>query len=104
INHIYLGISDKVSVFKKFIQEHNLNTANIVYVGDDIPDLPVMKLVGLAISPADAVDEIKEISAYISPKKGGEGVARDIIEKVLKIQNKWFDEQPDAHDGSFSKT
>ncbi len=103
IKHIYLGISDKIAVFRKFIEEHHLDPEEMVYAGDDIPDLPVMKLVGLAICPADAVDEIKEISEYISPKKGGGGVARDIIEKVMKIQNKWFDAQPDAHDGSFSK-
>jgi 3-deoxy-D-manno-octulosonate 8-phosphate phosphatase (KDO 8-P phosphatase) len=69
-------------------------------MGDDIPDLPVMKLVGLPVCPADASDDIKAVSIYISPRNGGYGCARDIIEKVLKVQNRWFDENPSADDGS----
>jgi 3-deoxy-D-manno-octulosonate 8-phosphate phosphatase (KDO 8-P phosphatase) len=60
----------------------------------------VMKLAGLAVCPADAIEEIKAISHYISPKNGGEGCVRDIIEKVLKIQNLWYDQLPSANDGS----
>lgn len=100
IKDVFLGISDKMSVFNNYLTEKQLNADDIVYAGDDIPDLSVMKLVGLAVCPSDAVEEIKAVSNYISPKKGGEGVARDIIEKVLKIQDKWTDTNPDAHDGS----
>lgn len=100
IKDIFLGVSDKISVFRKLMQQYNLIPESLVYVGDDIPDLQVMKLVALPVCPKDAVDEIKEVSLYISPKKGGEGVARDIIEKVMKVQDKWFDESPSAHDGT----
>lgn len=103
VTDIFLGVSDKVEVFDAYIKENATKLQETVYVGDDVPDGVVMKLVNLAVCPSDAVDEIKEISHYVSPKKGGEGVARDIIEKVLKIQNQWFDARPDASDGSFSK-
>lgn len=58
-------------------------------MGDDIPDLQVMKMVGLACCPADAVAEIKQISHYVSPVIGGEGCVRDVIEKVLKLNDHW---------------
>src|SRR5690606_2608641 len=100
ITDIFLGVSDKIAVFNKYKAEHHLEPSQMVYVGDDIPDLQVMRLAGLAVCPKDAVDEIKEISHYISPKNGGEGVARDIIEELLKIQGNWNDTKPSAHDGS----
>ena len=67
-------------------------------MGDDIPDFPVMKIVGLPCCPKDAVPEIQDISKYISQKKGGTGCVRDVIEQVLKVQGKWmqqFDAQTD---------
>ncbi|MCY1513190.1 phenylphosphate carboxylase, delta subunit [compost metagenome] len=67
-------------------------------MGDDIPDLTVMKQVGIAACPLDAVDEIKQISHYISPFKGGQTAVREIIEKVLRVQHNWFDESPNASD------
>lgn len=100
ITNIHLAIDNKTEIFHSFLQENGLVPEQIVYMGDDIPDLPVMKLVGLPVCPADASDDIKAISIYISPKDGGNGCARDIIEKVLKIQNRWYDENPSAHDGS----
>lgn len=103
VSDVFLGVSHKIPVFQKYIAEQGIMPDTIVYVGDDVPDAEIMELVGLAVCPSDAVDEIKEMSHYISSKVGGRGVARDIIEKVLKIQGKWFDEHPDASDGSFSK-
>ncbi|MNL60858.1 3-deoxy-D-manno-octulosonate 8-phosphate phosphatase [compost metagenome] len=67
-------------------------------MGDDIPDLKVMKMVGLPTCPADAVPEIKAISKYISPYTGGQTAVRDVIEKVLRVQENWFDEHPSAAD------
>ena len=61
-----------------------------MYIGDDIPDYEVMQLVGLPVAPADAAPEIKQIAKYISKEKGGEGVVRDVIEQVLKVQGKWL--------------
>jgi len=98
IKDIFLGVSDKVAVYKSFCEEHKLIAAEILYMGDDIPDLKIMQLVGIATCPADAVPEIKAISQYISPYTGGKTAVRDVIEKVLKVQQKWFDENPSAAD------
>ncbi|WP_026903413.1 KdsC family phosphatase [Pedobacter glucosidilyticus] len=103
IKHIFLGVSDKMAVYHQLIKEARLKADDFLYVGDDIPDLAIMKLAPLAVCPSDAVEEIKEAAHYISPKAGGAGVARDIIEKVLKIQQNWFDAQPSAHDGAISR-
>ena len=62
-------------------------------MGDDIPDLEVMKAVGVPVCPADADSEIKQVAAYISHRKGGEGCVRDVIEQVLRLHNKWLDHE-----------
>jgi len=98
VNNIFLGVSDKVAVFNSLLSQYNLTHYEVLYMGDDIPDLNLMKLVGLATCPADAVPEIKAISHYISPYTGGKTAVRDIIEKVLRVQEKWFDENPSAAD------
>lgn len=90
IQHIYLKSSTKIKDFEDYIAKTGYKPEEIVYVGDDIPDYEVMTKVGLAVAPANAAPEIKEIATYISPKNGGEGVARDIVEKVMKAQGKWM--------------
>lgn len=89
IKDIYLGAHNKIKQYNEILEKHNLQAKNVLYVGDDIPDFPVMKLVGLACCPNDAAPEIQGISNYISNKKGGEGCVRDIIEQVLRVQGKW---------------
>ncbi|WBX72015.1 KdsC family phosphatase [Tenacibaculum retecalamus] len=89
IMDIYLGAHNKIKQFNEIVEKYNLNPENIVYMGDDIPDYPVMKLVGMPCCPNDAVREIQQVSKYISDKNGGEGCARDIIEQVLRVQKKW---------------
>jgi len=89
ITDIFLGAHNKIDQFNKYLNTHNIKAENVLFMGDDIPDFPVMKLVGLPCSPQDAVPEIKAISKYVSHKKGGEGCARDVIEQVLKVQGKW---------------
>jgi 3-deoxy-D-manno-octulosonate 8-phosphate phosphatase (KDO 8-P phosphatase) len=103
IEDIFLGLDSKIEVYNKYLLENDLSPEQVLFVGDDMPDLQVMKLAGLAVCPADAIEEIKAISHYISPKNGGEGCVRDIIEKVLKIQNLWYDQLPSADDGSATK-
>lgn len=93
IKDVFLGIRDKLVVFNEYIAKHKIDPETIVYMGDDIPDYRVMKKVGVPVCPADAVEEIKEISIYISDKNGGEGCVRDIIEQVLKVQGKWMSEE-----------
>lgn len=90
ITNIYLGIHDKVEQLKEFFDIYDVNSENVLYMGDDIPDLYPMKLVGLPCCPQDAAAEIKEISRYVSHKKGGKGCVRDVIEQVLKVQGKWL--------------
>jgi len=89
VQNIYLGVSDKVKTFNDYKDLKNLNTENILYMGDDLTDYKLMQLVGLPCAPQDAVPEIKAISKYVSHKKGGQGCARDVIEQVLKVQGKW---------------
>jgi len=100
IKNIYLGVSDKVAVFSEILAKYQLTPAEVLYMGDDIPDHNIMKLVGLPTCPADAVAEIKALSTYISPFNGGNTAVRDVIEKVLKIQGKWFDPNPSAADSA----
>ncbi|CAI8437651.1 MAG: 3-deoxy-D-manno-octulosonate 8-phosphate phosphatase KdsC [Polaribacter sejongensis] len=89
IEDIYLGAHNKIQQYKKLVKKYNLQAENVLYMGDDVPDFPVMELVGLATCPNDAVREIQQISKYISDKKGGEGCVRDVIEQVLRVQEKW---------------
>lgn len=88
--HIYMKSHIKKVDLTDFIGRTGLQAEEIAYVGDDIPDYEVMQMVGLPVCPADAVPEIKAIAKYISPKKGGEGVGRDLIEQIMKAQGKWM--------------
>ena len=89
IKHIYLGAHNKLNQLNKYIDSTSTGLNKIMYMGDDIPDIPVMKLVGLACCPQDAVNEVKEISNYVSDKNGGKGAVRDIIEQIMKIKKSW---------------
>ena len=89
VNKIFMRVENKLEKLKELITAHQLNKEEILYMGDDIPDYEVMQYCGLATCPADAVAEIKTISKYISPLNGGQGCVRDVIEKVLKLQNNW---------------
>lgn len=91
IQDVFLGSSDKLKDFESFIGKYNIDPDTVLYMGDDLPDYPVMKRVGIPTCPADAVEEIKAISRYISDKNGGEGCVRDIIEQVLRLNGKWMD-------------
>jgi 3-deoxy-D-manno-octulosonate 8-phosphate phosphatase (KDO 8-P phosphatase) len=89
IEDIYLGADNKIEQYQELVKKYNLKAENILYMGDDVPDYPVMKIVGLPACPNDAVTEIKEVANYISNKKGGEGCVRDVIEQVMRVQGKW---------------
>lgn len=93
IPHIYLGAKNKVETFEQLCAEQQINPQSVLYMGDDLPDFEVMQKVGLPSCPNDAVPEIKNISHYVSPLKGGEGCVRDVIEKVMKVQGKWHIKQ-----------
>ena len=90
VEDVYMPVENKLEKLKELINKYQLQKEEILYMGDDIPDLEVMQYCGLACCPVDAVSEIKTISRYISPLKGGEGCVRDVIEKVMKLQGKWI--------------
>ncbi|MCW3789021.1 KdsC family phosphatase [Plebeiibacterium sediminum] len=89
VQDVYMGASDKIVQFNDWITKRNLSPENVLYMGDDLPDFPVMKVVGVPVCPADAVEEIKSLCKYISHKNGGEGCARDVLEQVLRVHNMW---------------
>lgn len=89
ITDIYLGTHNKVEQLDEYLDIYNIKPEQVLYMGDDIPDYEVMKMVGLPCCPQDAVAEIKAISKYVSHKLGGKGCVRDVIEQVLKVQGKW---------------
>lgn len=88
--NVYMQVENKLEKLRILSTEFNLQKEEILFMGDDIPDFEVMQYCGFACCPTDAVSEIKSISKYISPVKGGEGCVRDVIEKVMKVQGKWI--------------
>ncbi len=92
VSDVFLGVEHKVEVFEKYLAEKNISHNEVVYMGDDIPDYHVMKLAAVPACPADAVEEIRSISKYISHYAGGRGCVRDIIEQVLKLQQNWMND------------
>ena len=91
ISDVYLGAHHKTETMNAYLKKKSIHKEQVLYMGDDIPDLQVMNEVGLPCCPQDAVQEIKRIATYVSHKKGGKGCVRDVIEQVLKVQNKWLD-------------
>lgn len=92
ITDIYLGVQDKVEQMDEFFDVYNIKPDEVLYMGDDLPDYYVMQQVALPCCPQDAVAEIKDISRYVSHKKGGKGCVRDVIEQVMKVQGKWMED------------
>ena len=90
ITDIFLGAHQKMLQFEEYCTKNNIAPKQVLYMGDDIPDLPVMQQVGLATCPQDAAPEIKAVSEYISPINGGKGCGRDVIEQVMRVQGKWM--------------
>lgn len=93
VTDIYLGSKNKMVDFEHFLKKYGLNKEHILYMGDDIPDYEIMCQVGFPACPADAAEEIKQISKYISDKNGGEGCVRDILEQFLKLQGQWLNKE-----------
>lgn len=90
LSDAFFGKMDKEDTLEEILHIYTEFTAEeILYMGDDIPDLPVLNRVGIPTCPEDAAHEVRSVCKYISPHKGGEGAVRDVIEKVLRTQNKW---------------
>ena len=90
VNGVYLKSRDKRAVYEHLKAEFEFTDAQALYMGDDIPDYPLMEIVGCSTCPQDAVHEIKRVAHYQSPFNGGKGAVRDVIEQVLRVQGKWF--------------
>jgi 3-deoxy-D-manno-octulosonate 8-phosphate phosphatase (KDO 8-P phosphatase) len=90
LSDVYLGSENKLEALQDLTDNYNLNLHEILYMGDDIPDIPVMEKVGVSCCPADAVIDVKRISNYISCIEGGKGCVREIIEQTLRVQDKWI--------------
>ncbi|HEY0677762.1 MAG TPA: HAD-IIIA family hydrolase [Chitinophagaceae bacterium] len=89
ITEVHMKITDKKSKLEELLRKYNIDWPNILFMGDDIPDYSLMKVAGLACAPSDAAPEIKQLAHYVSPLTGGNGCVREIIEKVLKLNNHW---------------
>ena len=87
---IYLGAAVKIKTYEEFVQKYGLQDDEVMFMGDDIPDLEVMRRVGCPVCPKDACPEVREASCYVSHCKGGYGCTRDVIEQTLKAQNLWM--------------
>jgi 3-deoxy-D-manno-octulosonate 8-phosphate phosphatase (KDO 8-P phosphatase) len=94
VEQIYTGCGDKIKTYEHFLEVNHLTDNQVLYMGDDLPDYPVMRRAGVAACPADAAVEIKEIADYVSLFEGGHGAVRDVIEQVLRLHGNWF--HPDA--------
>lgn len=90
VQHYFSSTHDKIGRYESLLKEGIVkNNEGCLYLGDDLPDLPVIQRVGLGCCPQDAIPEVKRVADYISPFKGGEGCVRDVIEKVLKLHGRW---------------
>jgi 3-deoxy-D-manno-octulosonate 8-phosphate phosphatase (KDO 8-P phosphatase) len=89
LTEINLGLKDKLKFMELFVEQNNLDWSQILFMADDLPDIPVLERVGLPCCPADAAIEVRKVSKYISSINGGKGCARDVIEKVLKLNGHW---------------
>ena len=93
ITDIFLGSHTKIDSYNEFVATYNISPDEILYMGDDMPDYEVMKRIGVPTCPNDSAQEIKDISIYISQRKGGNGAVRDVIEQVMRVHGNWFDKE-----------
>lgn len=96
INEIYLGQKSKTEAFEKVLQTFGVEAQNVAYVGDDMPDYPVLKLAGLSCCPADAAQDVQAICQYKTQALGGQGVARELLETAMKLHGTWWNEDTHA--------
>ncbi len=90
ITDLYLGVRHKEDSLQEYMEIHGISPKNVMYMGDDLPDINAMLKVALPACPQNAAPEVKSVSNYISHKSGGQGCVRDIIEQVLKVRGDWF--------------
>jgi 3-deoxy-D-manno-octulosonate 8-phosphate phosphatase (KDO 8-P phosphatase) len=89
ITDVFMQVADKISILQSYCKTNSIPAAEVLFMGDDIPDFAVMQMAGIACAPSDAVSEIKQVAHYISPHAGGHGCVREVIEKVMKLKGDW---------------
>ncbi len=92
VQDLYLGAAVKLPVFEEWLAKYGMTADEVIFAGDDIPDIPAMQQAGLSVAPADAAVEVKRVAKYVSPHNGGYGVARDILEQVMKAHGRWMND------------
>jgi len=86
IKELYLGVENKEAVFKRILRKNNLKAENVAFIGDDVNDLELLKLVGLSASPNDAIPDVKKIVNYVCQNKGGNGAFREFAELIINLK------------------
>ncbi|MBL7922997.1 MAG: HAD hydrolase family protein [Bacteroidia bacterium] len=89
IDEVHIGIENKLSKLENLLLKHRISAGEVLYMGDDMPDLEVLKHCGIRTCPSDAVHQIREVCHYISMIPGGKGCVRDVIEQVLQLKGDW---------------
>lgn len=89
IDHVFQDCHNKLEVFESLLKQLGLSADKVAYVGDDLPDLPVIKCTGFGVAVANAVDEVKQYADYVTARRGGDGAVREVIEYILKSTGKW---------------
>lgn len=93
VEDIYMGCAVKVKTYDEFLEKYQLDDAEVMYMGDDVPDIEIMRRVGCPVCPQDACSDVKDICLYVSPCRGGYGCGRDVIEQTLRAQDKWLSDE-----------
>lgn len=88
-----MGCAVKIRAYDEFLEKYKLTDAEVMYMGDDVPDLEIMRRAGCPVCPQDACPDIKDVSLYVSPYRGGYGCGRDVIEQTLRAQDKWLKDE-----------
>jgi len=94
VDFVYLGQADKTAAFEECMRKAHVTEDEVAYMGDDLPDIPVARRVGLAIAVSNAAPELKAISHYVTRSRGGSGAAREVVELILKAQGRWEEAIP----------
>lgn len=89
MDFVYQTADEKLSAYREILRRAGLRDHQVAYVGDDLPDLPVLTRVGLAVAVANAVPEVKKIARFVTQRSGGAGAVREVVELVLRAQGKW---------------
>ena len=94
VTQCYTGCGNKIETYEQFLEKNGLTDSQVLYMGDDLPDYPLLQRAGVSACPADAAVEVRDMVDYISLYNGGHGCVRDVIEQVLRLHGQWF--HPDA--------